>query len=855
VEFISKLTVVPKIPENISGIKEISQNMWWTWNYKAQELFQKIDNELWNASHRNPIVFLKKVEQKKLNQVSQNQDYLTLYNEVLNSFKNYLNKSENTWFETTHRGSKKGEIAYFCMEYGLHESFPMYSGGLGILAGDHLKSASDLGIPLIAVGLLYKKGYFIQKINSEGWQESIYLDYDFSDFPIKPAKDINGEDVYIQLNILGKKIFVKVWKVEVGRVNLYLLDTNLKQNDPEDRELTSTLYGGDIEMRIKQEILIGIGGIRAIRKLGYNPSVWHMNEGHAAFLGLERIRELVQQEGLNFNQAIEVVRAGNVFTTHTPVPAGNDVFSVSLIDKYFGDYWPSLGATRQDFLNLGLEKQKDGNELFSMTILALRLSGRANGVSKLHGEVSKKLWNHVWSGIEWLEVPISYVTNGVHINTWLNPKLQEFLKQYLGEDWMTKIDDPDLWKKMDNIPDKELWETHKELKKELIEYIRQSIKEQRSRHGETVEQLEQVNQIGDEKALTIGFARRYATYKRADLIFKDEERLKRILNNPEKPVQIIFAGKAHPADKPGQELIKKIYEYSRKPEFHNKIIILENYDMHMARHLVSGVDIWLNNPRRPREASGTSGQKAGMNGALNFSALDGWWVEGYNGKNGWAIGDNRDYDDLELQDRIDSVSIYNQLEKQIIPMYYENTNEKFSKHWVEKMKESIKSVTSFFNTSRMLKEYTQKLYMPALEQYKNFSNENYKLAKELVRWINLLKENWDAIKIHVIFDQDLLEVKNAEEDLEIKAEIYLPGIGPDSILPEIVVARLEEGKTVDIQRHDMKLIKEVQKDTYLYSARFKIEDRGEYGINVRVSPNHPCTPHKNYLIGLVKYPQ
>jgi len=855
VEFISKLTVVPKIPENISGIKEISQNMWWTWNYKAQELFQKIDNELWNASHRNPIVFLKKVEQKKLNQVSKNQDYLTLYNEVLNSFKNYLNNSENTWFETTHSGTKKGEIAYFCMEYGLHESFPMYSGGLGILAGDHLKSASDLGIPLIAVGLLYKKGYFIQKINAEGWQESIYLDYDFSDFPIKPAKDINGEDVYIQLNILGKKIFVKVWKVEVGRVNLYLLDTDLKQNDPEDRELTSTLYGGDIEMRIKQEILIGIGGIRAIRKLGYNPSVWHMNEGHAAFLGLERIRELVQQEGLNFNQAIEVVRAGNVFTTHTPVPAGNDVFSVSLIDKYFGDYWPSLGATRQDFLNLGLEKQKDGNELFSMTILALKLSGRANGVSKLHGEVSRKLWNHVWSGIEWLEVPISYVTNGVHINTWLNPKLQEFLKRYLGEDWMSKIDDPDLWKKMDNIPDKELWETHKRLKKELIEYIRQSIKEQRSRHGETVEQLEQVNQIGDEKALTIGFARRYATYKRADLIFKDEERLKRILNNSEKPVQIIFAGKAHPADKPGQEIIKRIYEYSRKPEFHNKIIILENYDMHMARHLVSGVDIWLNNPRRPREASGTSGQKAGMNGALNFSALDGWWVEGYNGKNGWAIGDNRDYDDLELQDRIDSVSIYNQLEKQIIPMYYENTNEKFSKHWVEKMKESIKSVTSFFNTSRMLKEYTQKLYMPALEQYKNFSNENYKLAKEFVRWINLLKENWDAIKIHVIFDEDLSGVKNAEEDLEIKAEIYLPGIGPDSILPEIVVAKLEEGKTVDIQRHDMKLIKEVQKDTYLYSARFKIEDRGEYGINVRVSPNHPCMPHKNYLIGLVKYPQ
>jgi len=854
-DFISKVTVVPKIPEKIVGLKELSENMWWTWNYKSQRLFENIDKKLWETTQRNPIAFLKRVEQQKLNKAAEDAEFNELYQEVMKEFYDYMNESSNTWFRKTHSTFKDGEIAYFCMEYGLHESFPMYSGGLGILAGDHLKSASDLGIPLIAVGLLYKKGYFIQKLNSEGLQESIFLDYDFSDFPITPAKDANGDEIYVDVEMLGRKVFAKVWQVKVGRVSLYLLDTNLMQNDPEDREVTSTLYGGDIEMRIKQEILIGIGGVKAVRKLGYNPAVWHMNEGHAAFLGLERIRELVQEHGLTFQEAIETVRAGNVFTTHTPVPAGNDVFSISLIDKYFGDFWPNLGASRQDFLNLGLDKQPNGEELFSMTILALKLSGRSNGVSRLHGEVSRKLWNHVWPGIEWLEVPINYVTNGVHINTWLNPKLQESLKQYLGTDWMSKIDDPELWNKIDNIPDDELWKAHQEIKKELIEYVRKSIKAQRSRHGETVEQLEEVNKIGDEKALTIGFARRFATYKRADLIFSDEERLKKILNDPDKPVQLIFAGKAHPADKPGQEIIKKIYEYSRKPEFQNKIIILENYDMDMAKHLVSGVDIWLNNPRRPREASGTSGEKAGMNGAINFSVLDGWWVEGYNGKNGWAIGDNRDYDDLKLQDKIDSVSIYNQLEKQIVPMYYEKEESGISKEWVSRMKESIKSVTSFFNTSRMLKEYTQKLYMPALEQYVRFSSNDFKLAKEFAGWVKLLKENWDSIKIHVQLDQDLSGVKSAEEEIGVNAEIYLPGIGPDSILPEVVFAKLKDGKTVNIRRYDMKLIKEVQKDTYLYSVKFKIEDRGEYGINVRVTPSHPLMPHKNYLMGLVKYPQ
>ena len=853
--FINKITVVPKLPEEIIGLKELSENMWWTWNYKAQQLFKKIDETLWNTVQRNPVVFLKKVEQKKLNSAVADKDFMSLYHEVMNNFHIYLNEDQNTWFKKTHSHTSYGEIAYFCMEYGMHESFPMYSGGLGILAGDHIKSASDLGIPLVAVGLLYRKGYFIQKINSEGWQESIYLDYDFSDFPIHPAVDQNGEEVYVSITLPERTVYIKVWEIKVGRVKLYLLDTDLLQNDPEDRKITSTLYGGDLEMRIKQEMVIGIAGVRALRKLGYKPSVWHMNEGHSAFLGLERIREFVQECNLSFSEAVQAVRAGNIFTTHTPVPAGNDLFPIYLIDKYFGDYWPQLKATRQDFLDLGLEKQKSGESLFSMAILALKLSGRANGVSKLHGTVSKKLWNHVWPGIEWVEVPITYVTNGVHINSWLNPLLQESFKKYLGEDWMLKIDDPDLWTKINDIPNEELWKIHMLLKKELIKFVRESIKAQRMRHGETVEQLEEVENIGNEEALTIGFARRFATYKRADLIFKDPERLKKILNNPERPVELIFAGKAHPADKPGQELMKKIYEYSRDPEFKNKIIILENYDMNMARFLVSGVDIWLNNPRRPLEASGTSGQKAGMNGAINFSVLDGWWNEGYNGKNGWTIGDDRDYENHELQDKIDSVSIYNQLEKQIVPLYYERGNGNIPQEWIEKMKESLKSVTSFFNTYRMLKEYTQKLYMPASEQHRNFCSNDFKVVKDFTKWLNLLKENWNSIKIHVMFDYEKSQIINAEEEIEIQAEIYMPGIGPDSIIAEIVVASLQNGKIEQLKTYDMKLVKEIQKDAYLYTGKIKIEDRGEYGINVRVTPNHPYMPHKNYLMGLVKYPE
>ena len=852
-EFLSKVTAVPKLPEEINELTKISRNLWWTWNYDAQELFERIDKTLWVSSSRNPVYFLKNVSQKNLENILSDNDFMKLYEKVTKKFNSYM-EEKNTWFKTTHSDEQNGTIAYFCAEYGLHESLPIYSGGLGVLAGDHVKEASDLGLPFVAVGFLYRQGYFQQKINSEGWQENVFENYDFNNFPVESALNKNGDEIFIPINILGKTVYVKIWKLSVGRINLYLLDTDIPQNDPEERLLTSRLYGGDSEMRIKQEILLGIAGVKALRELGINPSVWHMNEGHASFLNLERIREYVNEKGLEFKEAVEAVRSGSIFTTHTPVPAGNDAFPIYMVERYFGDFWPKMKASRNEFIELGYEKRPDNSEMFSMTILALSLAGRANGVSELHGKVSRSLWKHVWKGLEDVEVPITHVTNGVHSQTWISYDLQKLYEKYMGESWYKKLDDPDSWSNIDKIPDEELWEVHKQRKRILIDYIHQKIKNQRLRHGETVEQLEEIGKILDEDTLTIGFARRFATYKRATLIFKDLQRLEKIINNPERPVQFVFAGKAHPADKPGQEFIKRIYEISRMPQFKNRIIILENYDMNMARYLVSGVDIWLNNPRRPHEASGTSGEKAGMNGASNFSVLDGWWVEGFNGKNGWAIGDNRDYENLELQDKIDSVSMYNSLEKVIVPLYYDKGDSSVSSEWIKVMKESIKTVGSFFNMTRMVKEYTQKLYMPALDQNNKFSANNFTVSRDFAHWRELLERNWEYIKIKVLANTENKAVLEVGKEIEINAEIYLPGIGPDSIQPEIVLARLENEKVTGLKTFDLKLVKEVQKDTYMFTGSFEIEERGDYGYNVRVSASHPYMPHKNYISKLIKYP-
>ncbi|MBO8166097.1 MAG: alpha-glucan phosphorylase [Thermotogae bacterium] len=846
--FIEKMRAIPRLPDRIKKLEELAYNFWWTWNPEAEELFKDMDQELWYEVKRSPVKLLRRVDQDRLQELSKSKDFLENYDKVLQQFEQYM-EAEDTWIKRTHPDKANDQIAYFCAEYGLHESFPIYSGGLGILAGDHLKTASDLGINLVGVGLLYRHGYFNQTIDETGWQHADFPAYDFEDFPVRPAFDEDNEEIYVKVDFPERRIWVKIWQAQVGRTPLILLDTDIPQNDPEDRKITSQLYGGNRETRIQQEIVLGIAGVRALRLLGYNPRVWHMNEGHAAFLSLERIREFVQSKGLDFRSAVEATKAGSVFTTHTPVPAGNDVFDVTLIDKYFNDFWPRLNISRREFLDLGIEKSKDGREHFSMTVLALRLSAVSNGVSKLHGKVSRHMWTHIFPDFPEPEVPIGHVTNGVHIWTWLNRDLKELFDRYLPENWHENVTSPEVWEHIDDIPDEELWRVHLKLKKRMRTFLHGRLRRQRLRLGETIEDLMEVDDILPENILTIGFARRFATYKRATLIFKDIERLKKILMDSERPVQFIFAGKAHPADDPGKNLIKKIYEVSRMPEFKNRIVILENYDMNVARHMVSGVDVWLNNPRRPHEASGTSGQKAGMNGAINFSALDGWWVEGYNGENGWTIGDNRDYEDTELQDRIDSVSIYSTLEKEIVPLYYKTDEKGIPTGWIKKMKASIKSVALNFNTHRMLMDYANKIYLKAMGSMSFVERDSYNGALSLSKWEQRLRQNWDFIRIKPNIPRPGFRSSiSVGQSIEITANVYLGELTPEEVKVEIFVAKFDENdKMIAFKTFPMEIEKEDVHGEYLYHGKFNVEEEGKMAYTVRVVPNSELMPLKSFI--------
>lgn len=847
-DFIAQITAVARLPKKLEKFNELTKNLWWTWNPEAQDLFRVIDPDLWYSVNRSPVRLLRNVSQKRLEELCEDKDFLEEFDAVYKKFKEYMTR-KNTWITKNYPDRKEECIAYFCAEYGFHESFPIYSGGLGILAGDHLKTASDIGLNLVGVGLLYKQGYFTQLIDGSGWQQAEYPSYDFEDFPVLPALDKNGEEIFVNVDFSGKKVWAKVWKLMVGKTPLILLDTDITRNSQEDRRITNQLYGGDREMRIRQELLLGIGGVRALRILGYNPKVWHMNEGHAAFLSLERIREYVQGKGFEFKKAVQTVKASNVFTTHTPVPAGNDVFDMVLIDKYFGEFWPGLNVTRKEFIELGFEKNIYGFEQYSMTVLALNMSVLANGVSELHGKVSRKMWQHIYPELPDVEVPISHITNGVHIWTWLNKDLKSLLNKYLPEGWEDKIESPEIWGNVDRIPDEEIWETHMKLKRRMQKFLQGRLKKQRMRLGETVEDLLEVDEILPEDTLTIGFARRFATYKRATLILKDIERFKKILNNSEKPIQLVFAGKAHPADNPGKELIKKVYELSRLPEFKNRVVFIENYDMNVAKHMVSGVDIWLNSPRRPHEASGTSGQKAGMNGVLNFSAMDGWWVEGYNETNGWAIGDNRDYDDAVLQDKIDSVSIYSTLEKEIVPLYYHRDKNNIPREWVARLKNSIKTIGCEFNTQRMLIDYVNKMYMRAAAIYDEIAENDYKRAREIADWKQHLIENWKYVKVIPGASVDVYnQTLNVGDKMTLSANVYLGELEPEEIQVEIFIAKInEKGDIEEYKIFPMSLQKEDVHGEYIYSGDFILPNEGKLAYTIRVVPKSDKLPERNIL--------
>lgn len=710
--FLAQPEVQFELPRRISRLGELVYNMWWTWNPDCLRLYSRIDSVFWEHVNHNPIVFLSKVDPSKLNEVANNRYYLDAYDRILRAFDQYM-KPDETWLSGKHPERSDKLIAYFSMEYGIHESLPFYAGGLGVLSGDHTKQASDMALPFVAVGLFYSEGYFKQRITEDGWQEARYTRYDPVELPVTLVQGSNGKPILISVDLPGRTMKAQIWELRVGRVPLYLLDPNLEENTVADRSLTARLYSSDPDLRISQEILLGIGGVRALRALGYQPDVWHMNEGHSAFMVLERMREYIKKRK-SFAAATDLVRTSSVFTTHTPVAAGNDEFALWLVDKYFSHVWPDLKLTRDQFIDLARHKVSWGDS-FSMPVLALRFSDGRNGVSELHGHVTREMWKFIWPQLKVDDVPIKYITNGVHTGTWLARRMRHLYDRYFSADWMERIDDPEIWKLVRKIPDEELWAVRRHLKRKMAYMIRERARQQWLKGGIHPVQVIASGILLDPYALTIGFARRFAPYKRANLILSDLDRLLKLLNRNGTPVQFIFAGKSHPDHEGGKLLIQEVYRMVKKAETGGRLVFLEEYDMYLGHLLTQGVDVWMNTPRRPNEASGTSGEKAALNGVLNFSVLDGWWREGYNGHNGWSIGKDVDYTDTEAQDDEDAESLYDTLENEIIPLYYQlRSSDNLPGEWIARMKESIITLSPRFSMTRMVKEYWNEFYLPAM---------------------------------------------------------------------------------------------------------------------------------------------
>lgn len=840
-----RITVQSFFPEELNQLQDFSYNLWWSWRPKAQKLFKQLDENLWYEVEHNPLKLFKYIGQDQLNRKSSDPEFNKLFNEVMAEYNAYMS-NPNTWFDKSYPDSKDFVVAYFSAEFGVHETVPVYSGGLGVLAGDHCKAASDLGVPLVGVGMMYKQGYFIQQIDADGQQQALYPSHDFGEIPITSVKDDDQLPIKISIKLPGRDVYAQIWQLSVGRTVIYLLDADVQENLPEDRMLTSQLYGGDNEMRINQELLLGIGGVRALRAMGYKPKVWHMNEGHSAFLVLERVREFVEK-GFSFDLAKELVSSSSIFTTHTPVPAGHDAFNRELMKKYFGECYPKYGLEWENFFLLG----RDNNDQFSMTILALTMSKSANGVSKLHGEVSRSLWEDVFKDIPKEEVPISHITNGVHTETWLSKEFRKLYNEYLEDNWEQKVDSTDVWQKVDTIPAIKLWETHLHRKNRLIDVVKNRLESRNRRNGVPPHITAKMFENLKADTLFIGFARRFATYKRATLMFKDRGRLLKMLNSKEHPIVFFFAGKAHPADRPGQEFIREIYKMSLEDDFIGKIIILENYNMNLARYLVSGVDIWMNNPRRPREASGTSGQKVPINGGINFSVMDGWWVEGYNTKNGWTIGEEKEYLNNEIQDSEDSASLYYTMENTIIPEYFEFGKQGYSEAWVQRMKESIKSVVPQFSTGRMVKDYTNRLYMPACKYDDKVKADNNKIAIELVEWKRIIKNEWPQVWVTEINPSE--EFIN-ELEIRIRAEIQLGKLKPDNVITEVYMLREGHEDEGPVSITELKMSSRESNNRYIYSGVVEIPKAGTYKYSVRVRPYHKHLHHpfEHHLIRWMK---
>ena len=830
--------VAPVVPARLKALRELAYNICWSWDHDTIALFRRLDRDLWEASYHNPVLLLDRVSQARLEELEHDEAFLAHLDRLEAELQDYL-QSPSTWYRRTFGASDGPLVAYFSMEFGLTESLPIYSGGLGILAGDHLKSASDLGVPLVAVGLLYQKGYFRQYLNNEGWQQELYPVNDFYTMPVLPIRDAKGGLLRITVDLAGRVLTARLWQVQVGRVTLVLLDTNIPENPDDLKGVSGELYGGDGEMRIRQEILLGVGGLRALKLLGLKPRVYHMNEGHSAFLALERIRWNMTEHGMSFGEAREMVTSGTVFTTHTPVPAGIDVFPADLMERYFAAFRGELGMPSDAFFDLGRVRPGDASEPFNMAALAIRCSCVVNAVSRLHGQVARRMWPALWPGVPEEEMPITHITNGIHAGSWISDEMRSLYDRYLGPRWAEEPGDARVWRRAEQIPGPELWRTHERRRERLVAFARRRLGAQLRRRGSAPGALAEAENVLDPEALTIGFARRFATYKRATLLLSDPARLSAILNAAGRPVQVIFAGKAHPNDGPGKDLIREVAQFAERPEFRRRVVFLEDYDSVVSRYLVQGADVWLNTPRRYQEASGTSGMKAAFNGALNLSIPDGWWDEAASPRTGWAIGRGEDYDDHAYGDRVEASMLYDLLEREVVPLFYARSSDDLPTGWIGLMKSAMGELCPVFNTNRMVQQYVTDAYHVARDRAVCLKADDFRLARSLATWRDKVRAGWHQVRVVDVTAEMPGDVQVGAR-LEVQALVDSGPFVPAELTVQAWIGEVDEhqeiagGRPVPLTCED-----EVKGGRLVFRGSVDCLRSGRRGLTVRVLPHHP----------------
>ncbi|CEK19486.1 alpha-glucan family phosphorylase [Chthonomonas calidirosea] len=834
--------IVPALPEPLQKLRTLAYNLRWAWDHETIELFRSLDRNLWEQCEHNPVRMLSLISQERLTEAAADDAFLAGVDHVHYSLQTYLTTT-NTWYRRQWADKLPPEtcIAYFCMEFGLTECLPIYSGGLGVLAGDHLKSASDLGLPLVGVGLLYQQGYFKQTLSPDGWQQETYPENDFYSMPLQAVLNEKGEPLKVCLELPGRQVSIRVWRAQVGRVPLFLLDTNLPENRPEDQDITDQLYGGDAEMRLRQEMVLGIGGMRALRALKIRPTVCHLNEGHAAFTALERARELREETGCDYATAREVAAAGSLFTTHTPVPAGFDVFSADLMNRYFAAYAQQLGLSFDELMGLGRVNPWDQSEQFNMAVLAVRHAHQVNGVSQLHARVTRRMMQAGYPGFPEEEVPASYVTNGVHLRSFASMEMAELLDKYLGGRWSYDGHPEGVWERIEEIPDELLWWVKETRREKLVRFARARLRAQlERRYFRDDPEFRAAAEVLDPHALTIGFARRFAPYKRATLLLTDPDRLIRLLTNPQRPVQILFAGKAHPREDAGKELIRQIVQFSKRPEVRGRILFLEDYDLNVSRYMVQGCDVWLNTPRRPMEASGTSGMKALVNGGLHVSVLDGWWAEGYDPRAGWAIGRGEEYSDPQEQDRIEATALYNLLENEVVPLFYDRGMDGVPRAWVARVKYSMRTLCPRFNTHRMVSEYATRYYFPATLRCLKLRANNLERARTLVDWKQRVRSLWPQVRIQeVITSPEEGATLQVGDKLKITVKAFLAGLTPEDVRVQAYSGSLDADRRLKAESIVDIPFTGQEGELFCFQVEMPCSASGLRGFSVRILPAHP----------------